>query len=115
MKISNELYDLLNDVIKIGIPSIGAFYFTLASIFEWGYSEAVVGVIAALTTLLGVWLKILNHYYVPEVDGEISMNASDPEHAEIRISLEDIETLDQSNGSIISLKISSNDDQHLGG
>lgn len=109
MKISNELYDLLNDVIKIGIPSFGAFYFTLASIFNWGYSEAVVGVIAALTTLLGVWLKILNHYYVPEVDGEISMDASNPEHAQVHISLEDIETLDKSDGSIVKLELKNPD------
>ena len=108
MKVSNKTYDLLNDIVKIGLPSIGAFYAAIAILFELGYAEAVVGSIAALSTLLGVWLKILKHNYSDPVDGVISVDVTKPESTEVRLAMENSDVFDKHNGDIVKFKIESN-------
>jgi hypothetical protein len=56
-KISNELYDLLRDIVEMYLPGLGTLYFALASIWGFPYGEAICGTIAAICAFLGLFLK----------------------------------------------------------
>ena len=51
------LFDALRYA-QIIIPGLAACYATLAGIWGWNYAEAVVASAAAVTTLIGIILKI---------------------------------------------------------
>lgn len=56
-----DLYDVAKDVALIYLPALGTFYFTLATVWNFGpggHATEVVGTITAIDVLLGVWLKI---------------------------------------------------------
>lgn len=112
MKLSNRTYDMLNDIVKIGIPAIAAFYAACAMIMDLEYSDAVVGIAAALTTLLGIWLKILQTYYVPPVDGAIDIDASNEEMAKVELQLDNSDVFEHQDGDVINLKINSNVEEY---
>lgn len=59
----NKTYDVLKYICQIGLPAVGTFYFTIAQICGLPYAEQVVGVIAAVTTLLGTLLGISTYNY----------------------------------------------------
>ena len=83
-------YDTIKDTITIGLPAVGVFYSTLALIWGWGYSEQVVGTIAAVVTVLGVILKInSNRYNKQPTDyaGELIVNDPDPAEQAFRFEL----------------------------
>lgn len=63
MKMNDKLYDVLKYICQIGLPALGTFYFTVAQIVGLPYAEQVVGVIAAVTTLLGTLLGISTYNY----------------------------------------------------
>ena len=56
-KISNELYDILRDIVEIYLPGLGTLYFTLSGIWGLPYGEQIVGTIAAVCVFLGLFLK----------------------------------------------------------
>lgn len=60
---SNKLYDLLKDILMLGLPGVAALYSALAGFWNFPASEAVVGTIGAIGVFLGVILKIAKHYY----------------------------------------------------
>ena len=55
---SNKVYDVLKWIAQILLPALGTLYFALAGIWNFPYSEAVVGTITAVDTFLGVILGI---------------------------------------------------------
>lgn len=63
MKMDNKVYDILKYICQIALPALGTFYFAIAQILNLPYAEQVVGVIAALTTLLGTLLGISTYQY----------------------------------------------------
>ena len=63
MKLDNKVYDILKYICQIALPALGTFYFAIAQILNLPYAEQVVGVIAALTTLLGTLLGISSYQY----------------------------------------------------
>lgn len=63
MKMNDKIYDVLKYICQIGLPALGTFYFTVAQIVGLPYAEQVVGVIAAVTTLLGTLLGISSYQY----------------------------------------------------
>jgi hypothetical protein len=63
MLFSNRTYDVVKHVVQLVLPAIGAFYFALAEIWGLPYAAQVVGTIAALTTFLGVSLRISDKSY----------------------------------------------------
>lgn len=60
---SNELYDKLKFIVQLVLPACGTLYFALAGIWGFPYGEQIVGTIAAVTTFLGVVLKISSVQY----------------------------------------------------
>lgn len=60
---SNKMYDLLKDILMLGLPGVSALYSALAGFWNFPASEAVVGTIGAISVFLGVILKISKHYY----------------------------------------------------
>ncbi len=66
MKLSNKVYDVLKYIVTIVLPAIGTLYFTLSTIWGFPFAEQIVGTIAAITTFLGVLLKISNSKYKKE-------------------------------------------------
>ena len=63
MKFTNKTYDILKWIAQYLLPACSVLYFALASIWDFPYSEQVVGTFAALDTFLGVVLGISNAQY----------------------------------------------------
>ena len=60
---SNGTYDALKWAAQIGLPTLGALYFTLAQIWHLPSAEEVVGSITAIDAALGVLLGISTAAY----------------------------------------------------
>lgn len=58
MIMSNKLYDALNVISKVVLPSIGTLYAALAGIWGFPCAEEIVGTIAAVSTFLGAFLMV---------------------------------------------------------
>jgi len=61
--LSNQVYDILNNVVQLGLPGVGAFYASLAILWGFPNGDKVVGTCAALAILLGILIKISNVSY----------------------------------------------------
>ena len=64
--LNEKWYKILKYLCQIGLPALATFYFTIAQILGLPYAEQVVGVIAALTTLIGTLLGISSYQYYKE-------------------------------------------------
>ena len=60
---SNNTYDVLKKIAQIWIPAIATLYFALAQIWQWPYSEQIVGSLTALDAFLGAVLGISTMIY----------------------------------------------------
>ena len=58
MKMSNRAYDVLKWMAQIGLPAVGTLYSALAGIWNFPYTEEIVGTMLAVDTFLGVLLGI---------------------------------------------------------
>lgn len=75
------LYDILKDTALIYLPATGTLYFTIAQIWGLLYAEEIVGTVVAVSTFLGVCLKISNvsyHRSEKSNDGILVVDQSDP-------------------------------------
>ena len=76
MMLSGKLYDFVKTLVQVVLPGLGAFYFTIAQIWDLMYAEPVTGTIAALALFLGGILKVSSTTYnaqpVP-YDGEFEL------------------------------------------
>lgn len=79
MKLSNKMYDVLSNTVKLVLPAIGTLYFTIASVWELPYGDQVVGSLAALATFFGVILVVAKKAWNSEMDGSIIVDQTDPE------------------------------------
>lgn len=68
MRLSNRTYDILKYVVQIVLPAIGALYYGLSNIWNWPYTEQIIGSITIICTFLGTLLGISTHYYNKEND-----------------------------------------------
>lgn len=66
MSISNKVYDVLKWIVILLLPASATLYFTLSGIWNFPYGEQVVGTITAVTTFLGMILKISDVQYKKE-------------------------------------------------
>lgn len=84
--ISNGTYDLLKNLVTVILPALGTFYAAVALIWHLPFSVEVVGTIAALTVLLGAFLKISNKSYQnsdAKYDGELNVDTTDPDDVKV--------------------------------
>lgn len=89
--ISNGTYDLLNNLVVLGLPGLGTFYFAIASIWGLGYGEQVVGTLAALAVVLGVFLKIVKSAYLKSdapYDGVVLIDTTPEDKDVVRFNLD---------------------------
>ena len=63
---SNKFYNVMKYIITIALPALSVFYASLAGIYGWQNTEAVVGTIAAITVFLGALLNISSNNYHKE-------------------------------------------------
>ena len=61
--VGNTTYDVLRNITQMGLPALGTFYFTIAPFWHLPFANEVVGSLAALTVLLGVFLAISRKTY----------------------------------------------------
>ena len=111
MTLSNRTYDILNDLVRIGIPALAAFYATLAMIWGLPAGEAVVSTAAALAAVIGVFLKISSRNYEPPTDGVIDIDTTSSDQATVRLAMDESPEL-YSDGGTVRLKVSSNIGRH---
>lgn len=74
--LNNLTYDVLNNIVTLGLPAAGAFYFGLATLWDWPAAEQVVGTCAVLAVFAGVLIKISKSSYgktVADKDGVINV------------------------------------------
>ena len=64
MQFNNKMYDILKHIVQLVLPATGTLYFALSQIWGLPFGEEVVGTIVAITTFLGVSLKISNTNYL---------------------------------------------------
>lgn len=79
--LGNTAYDLAKDSATLFIPAVGVFYATVAAIWGLPYPVEVTGTLAAVATLLGVFLKISTNQFAkaPENNaGTVVVNTGDP-------------------------------------
>ncbi len=66
MKFKNETYDFLKDLVLYVLPALATFIATVFKIWNIPYGIEISATITALTTALGVALKISNNKYKKE-------------------------------------------------
>ncbi len=74
--LNKETYDLFKRSVQLGLPALGALYFTLAQIWGLPKSEEVVGTAAAINLFLGVMVTISHQRYInsdARFDGSIDV------------------------------------------
>lgn len=81
LKLTDQAYDVLNNIVKYIMPAFGTFYFGLAQIWNLPAAEQVVGTIVITTTLLAIILAVSKSAYKNEpypFDGDVQVReASD--------------------------------------
>lgn len=80
--LSDAFYSALQNIVKLILPGLSAFYFALASIWNLPYAEQIVGTLAALAVFLGVILKLGKATYDSSDDkyhGEFVVDTVNPE------------------------------------
>lgn len=71
---SNKVYDILKYVAQIVLPALGTLYFALAGLWNWPYSEQIVGTITAVDAFLGAILKLSSNKYYKNQEFETDIS-----------------------------------------
>lgn len=75
--LSNKQYDQLKWLTTLGLPGLGAFYFSLSQLWALPKGAEIVGTIATLATFLGILLKVSTRTYnesEEKYDGSIDVS-----------------------------------------
>lgn len=56
--LTDQTYDFIKKLVLIVLPALATLYFTLGGIWGFPYVEQVIGTITALSTFLGVLLRL---------------------------------------------------------
>lgn len=79
--LNSSAYDKLRNITQYWLPGLGAFYFSMASIWGFPYGEQVIGSLAALGILFGVLMGVSNKTYKESdarFDGTVEVELRDP-------------------------------------
>jgi hypothetical protein len=69
MKLPNKLYNVLKWIAIIVLPALSTLVFTIGGIWGWGFTEQVIGSIAAVDMFLGAILGISTAQYNKSKNG----------------------------------------------
>jgi hypothetical protein len=78
--LTNQVYDIIKNVVIIVIPALSTFYLTIAKLWGLPGAEAVVGTLGAVALLLGSLLKLSKRSYDvsdEKYDGEIILKTTE--------------------------------------
>ena len=78
--LSNVMYDRLKWLALIGLPALGALYYTVAAIWHLPKAEEVLGTVLAVDTALGAMLGLAKKNYdssEAKYDGTLKVAESD--------------------------------------
>ena len=64
IQLNDKVYDVLKWVCLIALPAAGVLYAALAGLWGWGYTQQVVGTLAAVETFLGALLGVSTAQYI---------------------------------------------------
>lgn len=81
LALAEKVYDFFKELATIYIPALGVLYAALAGIWHLPHPVEVVATLAAISTFLGVILKISNASYNNAggpADGSVVMDGSTP-------------------------------------
>lgn len=77
---SNRVYDILKYIAQIVLPALGAMYYSLGQIWEWGNATNVVGTITVVDAFLGAVLGLSTMQYNKsdeKFDGQITVHETE--------------------------------------
>ena len=63
IQLNDKVYDVLKWVCLIALPACGVLYAALSGLWGWGYTQQVVGTLAAVETFLGALLGVSTAQY----------------------------------------------------
>ncbi len=63
LTMSNSVYDILYWIAQVVVPALGALYFALNSLWALPYGEQIVGTLALIDAVLGIFLGISTSQY----------------------------------------------------
>lgn len=66
--LSDRVYRILKWLCIVALPALGTLWFTLSSIWNWPYGEAVLGTISAIATFIGVLIGVSTIQYNSKVE-----------------------------------------------
>ena len=78
--LTNQVYDIIKNLVIIVIPALSTFYLTIAKLWDLPGAEAVVGTLGAVALLLGSLLKLSKRSYDvsdEKYDGEIILKTTE--------------------------------------
>lgn len=88
MKLTNRFYDVLMYVAQVILPALGTLYFAITVVWSLPDGTPVIGTITAIDVFLGACLKALSATYVPQTDGTVVVDKSDPAGTSYNFKLE---------------------------
>lgn len=103
-KLPDGMYDKLIAVVLYAIPALGTLYFGLAQIWGFPYGEEVVGTLVAIETFLGVVLGVSRKNYIPETEGSLNFQETDPTEEFLTVQL-DKHVFDLQDGELVTFRI----------
>lgn len=95
LALSNDIYDVLRQVVEKVLPGLGVLYAALATIWKWGYEVEVGGTLAALAIFGGILLSLARKGYSPNpevppggYDGEVVEDINEAGEPVLRLQLD---------------------------
>ena len=88
LRLNDRVYDVLKWVAQTGLPSVATAYFLLGQLWGFPMITEVVGTLAIIDAVMGVWLGLSTAAYNKlSADGVFSIDTTNPEAAEFRMSV----------------------------
>lgn len=102
--LSNKQYDALKWVALVGLPALGALYFTLAPLWDLPKPHEIVGTVVALDTFLGLLIGVVKKNYTPPTDGALEIDETDTSIIH-RLDLKNVTPTDLAKKDVITLEV----------
>lgn len=78
--LDDHTYNVLKKAVMVTLPACATAYIAIAAIWGWDYSEQIAGTLTALTTFLGIILRVAANNYNnndENLDGTLSATELD--------------------------------------
>lgn len=107
--LTNKVYDRLKFFVQIVIPAAMTAYATIAALWGLGYTDKIVGTLAALNLFFGIVLGVSKSRYNPDTDvtydGTMVVNENDPNKDIFTLKIDAVALADLKNRQSITLNV----------